>query len=75
MPIFAIEMKSKNTYTAIGLMSGTSLDGLDVALCTFTKNNKGWDYKITDAKTFTYNTAWKQKLQNANLLNFEFVLL
>jgi anhydro-N-acetylmuramic acid kinase len=64
-------MKFKNTYTAIGLMSGTSLDGLDIALCVFTKNVKDWDYKIIDAKTFSYNTIWKQKLQNAYLLSAE----
>ena len=46
-------------------MSGTSLDGLDVALCTFTENKGKWTYKIIDAKTFSYTKLWKEKLQNA----------
>src|SRR5665213_483773 len=62
-------MKLQKTYTAIGLMSGTSLDGLDVALCTFTKSKSKWEYKIIEAKTFSYNKTWKEKLQNAPLLN------
>src|ERR1700758_3794619 len=61
--------KSKTTYTSIGLMSGTSLDGLDVALCSFNKHKKHWDYKILDAKTYPYNHSFKQRLINSPLLN------
>ncbi|MHB8258826.1 MAG: anhydro-N-acetylmuramic acid kinase [Bacteroidia bacterium] len=64
-------MKPKNTYTAIGLMSGTSLDGLDVAFCTFTKSKKGWSYTIMDAKTFPYNKNTKCVLQCAQQLGAE----
>ncbi|HKC66611.1 MAG TPA: anhydro-N-acetylmuramic acid kinase, partial [Bacteroidia bacterium] len=28
-----------------------------------------WAYKIIEAKTFAYNKTWKEKLQNAHLLN------
>ncbi|MBS1646862.1 MAG: anhydro-N-acetylmuramic acid kinase [Bacteroidetes bacterium] len=59
----------KTTYTAIGLMSGTSLDGLDVALCSFTKNKKDWSYHIIDAKTYTYNKQWKERLEKAPVLD------
>ncbi len=60
-------MKSKNNYTAIGLMSGTSLDGLDIALCTFTINNKVWSYKILDAKTYPYDRIFRQRLIDASI--------
>ena len=62
-------MKLKKTYTAVGLMSGTSLDGLDVALCNFVENKNKWSYKIIEAKTFSYNKIWKEKLQNAPQLS------
>ncbi|HRI27573.1 MAG TPA: anhydro-N-acetylmuramic acid kinase [Chitinophagales bacterium] len=50
------------TYRIIGLMSGTSLDGLDIAYCTFTHHQNTWQYSITHAECIPYPDAWKQRL-------------
>jgi anhydro-N-acetylmuramic acid kinase len=51
-------------YKVIGIMSGTSLDGLDIAYCEFRKNKK-WEYKILFAETRKYSREWKDRLSNA----------
>jgi anhydro-N-acetylmuramic acid kinase len=66
-----VNTKSKNSttkYKTIGLMSGTSLDGLDIAYCIFTKKNSGWTYSIEACETIHYSTAWKTKLSSAHTL-------
>jgi anhydro-N-acetylmuramic acid kinase len=44
-------------------MSGTSLDGLDLALCNFRKENEVFHYKILQAQTFSYPPDLSQKLK------------
>lgn len=53
-------------FNAIGLMSGTSLDGLDICHATFQKNEKGnWNFEILNSETESYSEIWENKLRNA----------
>ena len=52
-------------YKALGVMSGTSLDGIDCAVIEFTKKNGQWYYQIVQGETITYPKEWMLKLQNA----------
>jgi len=56
-------------YKVIGVMSGTSLDGLDIALCSFQYENESWQFGVDDAITVRYSKEWKVKLENAQHLN------
>lgn len=41
-------------YDVIGVMSGTSGDGLDLAACTFTKKDSSWAFEIKKSKTIPF---------------------
>ncbi len=56
---------SASSITAIGLMSGTSCDGLDIAYCEFFKHSNHWTYSILAAKTVGYTDSFVKKLQEA----------
>jgi anhydro-N-acetylmuramic acid kinase len=56
-------------YRAIGLMSGSSLDGLDIVFAEFHGNAGEWNFEIKAADCYEYSEEWKQRLQNATLLN------
>ena len=51
------------TYTAIGLMSGSSLDGLDIACCEFSVENGKWNFKILKTDVVAYPDEWAQDLK------------
>jgi len=51
-------------YKVLGIMSGTSLDGVDIAWINFTRDTK-WDFKILEAETIAYPKSWKEKLSTA----------
>ena len=55
-------MKTIN-YKVLGVMSGTSLDGVDIACIQFSKENH-WDFEILTAETIGYSPEWKKKLKN-----------
>ena len=59
------------TFHAIGLMSGTSLDGLDLCFAKFTKQNTGWKYEILQAETLPYSDLWENKLRTSINLKAE----
>ncbi|SDQ67853.1 anhydro-N-acetylmuramic acid kinase [Chryseobacterium soldanellicola] len=49
---------------AIGLMSGTSLDGVDLCFARFEKHNN-WEFQILKAETIPYPKIWEDKLRNS----------
>jgi anhydro-N-acetylmuramic acid kinase len=49
-------------YSVIGLMSGTSLDGVDIAFCKFRFSNREWKYQIVEAETISYSGLWRKRL-------------
>lgn len=55
-------------YTLIGLMSGTSGDGLDIAHCHFEHQN-GWTYEILLSKTVPFPELLGDKLQASHQLS------
>ncbi|MGE8528361.1 anhydro-N-acetylmuramic acid kinase [Chryseobacterium rhizosphaerae] len=58
---------------AIGLMSGTSLDGLDICFAEFEKQDT-WTFKILKAETLPYSKEWENKLRSSIHLSAEDLL-
>ncbi|XHP72458.1 Anhydro-N-acetylmuramic acid kinase [Arenibacter antarcticus] len=55
-------------------MSGTSLDGLDLAYCHIWKTPTGWDFDLKETLSIPYSTTLKEKLKNAIFLPAEELL-
>lgn len=60
----------KENYNVIGVMSGTSLDGVDLAHIKFTKSND-WRFEILQSETISYSDEWLILLKNAFHFNKE----
>lgn len=52
-------------YRAIGLMSGSSLDGLDIAFVEFSEQGGKWEYQILQAECYPYPEEWISRLKDA----------
>lgn len=56
-------------YKAIGVMSGTSLDGIDVLACEFVKVATEWQFTIVAGETYAYANEMVLELKNAQKLS------
>jgi len=56
-------------YRAIGLMSGSSLDGLDIAFVEFHENAGKWSFQLIKADCIEYNNEWIEKLKKSTSLS------
>lgn len=52
-------------YNVIGVMSGTSLDGIDIAQIRFKVQNNKWQFEINNCQTIPYSSVWVTKLKDA----------
>lgn len=66
-------MKAENV---IGIMSGSSLDGLDMAMCSFDETNGQIIHRMIDTITVPYSEKWYNDLKSAPVLSgFELMKL
>lgn len=61
--------KEIKTYKIVGLMSGTSMDGLDICVVEFFSENQQWNFNIVSTETKEYSAEWTQRLTNAKDLS------
>jgi len=52
----------KNEYHVVGVMSGTSLDGIDLVEVKFVLDGS-WQFEIISAETVAYSTMWFERLK------------
>lgn len=63
-------------YKVIGLMSGSSLDGLDLAYVHFEESGGQWHFEIRETDCISYSSALRERLSGAAALSArEYLLL
>lgn len=60
-----MEAGGADRYRVIGAMSGSSLDGLDLAVCELVHDVGDWSFNIQDARTVPYDAPFQQRLKEA----------
>ncbi len=60
----------------LGIMSGTSLDGIDFALCSFSENRNITSFEIHKTESLEYCSKWRNRLTSChNLSAIDLLLL
>lgn len=59
------------SYTGVGVMSGSSLDGLDLCCVEFTGDVDFdiWSYRVKTTRIVPYTSEWREKLGSAASLS------
>lgn len=52
-------------YRVIGMMSGSSLDGMDLVFAELQETGGKWTYQIKNSSCYPYPREWKERLSNA----------
>ena len=69
-----IKISKNMIYRAIGIMSGSSMDGLDIAFTELTETGGKWSYEIIAADCLEYPDEWRERLLTAvdlSALNYQ----
>ena len=61
-----------NIFYVIGVMSGTSLDGVDIVYVKFTKNEI-WSFEIIFSQTFKYDDSITRLIADLSTKNLEVI--
>ena len=56
-------------YRVIGLMSGSSLDGLDIAFIELHESSGKWSFELRQSACYAYSTEWVHALKTAPQLS------
>ncbi len=62
-------MTNSGSWRVLGMMSGSSLDGLDLCLASFAETPTGWTYQIESSETVVYPAFLQQQLATAHELS------
>jgi anhydro-N-acetylmuramic acid kinase len=55
----------------VGIMSGTSMDGVDLCLADINENNGSWNYSILARETVPFEEKWRVRLSQLRYQNSE----
>ncbi len=51
-------------YRGVGVMTGTSLDGIDLVCCTFEVTENGYQFEIEAAQSLPMEETWRNRLRH-----------